>query len=225
MKVVDSALELIGETPIIRLNRIVKDKGADVFLKLEGQNIGGSIKDRTALSMIEGAEREGLIKPGETTLIDSTSGNTGIGLALAAALKGYRLIIVMGEKASKERRAFMQAYGAEIVLVPASEKGILADFEEEERLVKEYGYFPLRQFENEYNPYIHKVTTGPEIVKQLDGAPDVFVAGVGTGGTFTGISEYLKEQNPNTKAVAVEPAASPVLNGGARGPHKIAGIG
>jgi len=225
MKVVNSALELIGETPLIKLNHLVPEGAADVYLKLESFNVAGSIKDRTALSMIEGAEREGLIKPGETTLVDSTSGNTGIGLALVAALKGYRLVIVMSELASIERRKLLQAYGAEIDLVPASPKGILADMEELDRLVDEKGYFPLRQFENKYNPYIHKTTTGPEIYEQLDGKIDAFVSAVGTGGTFTGIAEYLKEQNKDILTYAVEPEGSPVLRGGKPGPHKIPGIG
>lgn len=225
MKVANNALELIGNTPMVKLNNLADRNGADVYLKLECQNIAGSVKDRAALAMIEGAEKEGLIKPGETTLLDSTSGNTGIGYALVAALKGYKLVIIMSELASKERRALLKAYGAELILVPPSPKGILGDFEVEEKLAKEKGFFPLWQFKNKWNSYAHRTTTGPEIYEQLDGAPDVFVASVGTGGTFTGVAEYLKEKAPSTYAVAVEPASSPVLKGGKPGPHKIPGIG
>jgi cysteine synthase A len=179
-----------------------------------------------ALNMIEKAEEEGLIKPGKTTLIDVTSGNAGIGLALVAAVKGYRLIIVMSEKASIERRKILRAYGAELVLVPASPRGIEADYAKMEELVKKFRYFPLRQFENEHNPEIHRMTTGPEIVEALGGeVPDAFVAGIGTGGTITGAGEYLKSVNPEIKIIGVEPKSSAVLNGGKRGFHSIQGIG
>lgn len=224
-KYVDDALELIGNTPVIRLHRIVPEDAAEVYVKLENFNAGGSIKDRTALSMIEGAEKEGLISPGKTTLVESTSGNTGVGLALAAALKGYRLIIVMSEAASVERRQLMQAYGAELVLVPPSDEGILADFKVQDELAAKPGYFSLRQFENRYNPLIHEKQTGPELVDQIGSIPDAFTAGAGTGGTLSGIARYLKSQDPNVHIAAVEPAGSPVLNGGKAGMHRIAGIG
>lgn len=221
-----SAIDLIGGTPLIKLNRLVPAGAADVYLKLESFNIGGSVKDRIALNMIEKAEEEGLIAPGKTTLIEATSGNTGIGLALVAAVKGYELVIVMSEKASVERRQLLQAYGAKLVLVPVSPQGINADFAKLEELVQQNGYFPLRQFENEHNPEAHRVTTGPEIVEALNGVvPDAFVAGVGTGGTVTGTGEYLKGINPGTRIIAVEPAGSPVLSGGTPGPHTIQGIG
>jgi cysteine synthase A len=221
-----SALDLVGETPVVRLNRIVPATSAEVWLKLENYNIGGSVKDRIALNMIEEAEREGKITPGETTLIEATSGNTGIGLALIAAIKGYRLIAVMGEKASVERRQLMQAYGAELEIVPASPLGAEADLIRLGELVKEHGYYPILQFENPHNPEAHYRTTGPEILEAFGGkAPDAFVAGVGTGGTLTGTGQYLRKKNPAISIVAVEPDASPVLSGGARAPHAIQGIG
>ncbi|MBP2651420.1 MAG: cysteine synthase [Firmicutes bacterium] len=223
---VNSAIELIGKTPLVKLNRLVPNDAADVYVKLESFNVGGSIKDRIALNMIEKAEKAGHITPGKTTLVEATSGNTGIGLALVAAIKGYRLVIVMSEKASVERRKLLRAYGAELVLVPASPEGIKADLAKLEELVRDFGYFPLRQFENEHNPETHKETTGPEIVEALDGkVPDAFVAGIGTGGTITGTGEYLKSIDPGVKIIAVEPASSPVLNGGKPGPHAIQGIG
>jgi len=225
MKIAESALELIGNTPIIHLNeRMVPEGAADVYVKLESMNLGGSVKDRPARNMIEAAEKAGLIEPGKTVLADCTSGNTGIGEALVAAVKGYKLVIVMSEKASVERRRLMQAYGAELVFSPA-DGGIEGDFEVFDRLVEENGYFPLRQFENMDNPAAHVKTTGPEIVEQMGGVPDIFVAGCGTGGTFSGVSEYLKSVRKDVYCVAVEPASSPVLSGGKAGHHKIPGIG
>lgn len=221
-----NALELVGGTPLVKLNRVVPEGAAEVYAKLENFNMGGSIKDRIALNMIEKAEEEGLITPGKTTLIDATSGNTGIGLAMVAAVKGYRLVIVMGEKASVERRKLMRAYGAELVLVPPSPEGIKADFAKLEELVQTKGYYPLRQFENEHNPETHKLTTGPEIVEALGGhVPDAFVAGIGTGGTISGSGEYFKTLDSGIQVIAVEPAASAVLSGGKPGAHSIQGIG
>jgi cysteine synthase A len=224
-KIYNNALELIGETPIVRLNKIVPQKAAEVLLKLENYNIGGSVKDRIGLHMIERAEQEGLIQPGKTTLIESTSGNTGIGLAIAAAIKGYRLIIVMGEKASVERRQLLQAYGAELVLVPPSPEGIFADFKVQQELIDQYGYFSFKQFENQANPETHRLRTGPEIINALGEAPDAFIATAGTGGTLSGVGEYLKGLKPDTYIVAVEPAGSPVLAGGEKGVHALMGIG
>ncbi|MDR2157459.1 MAG: cysteine synthase family protein, partial [Clostridiales Family XIII bacterium] len=221
-----TALELIGNTPMVKLNKLVPPGAAEIYLKLENMSIGGSVKDRIALHMIERAEQEGLITPGKTTICESTSGNTGIGLALVCAIKGYRLIIVMGEKASVERRQLLLAYGAELVLVPPSPEGIFADFKVQDELCEKHGYFSLRQFENKYNPETHTLTTGPEILRAFGGkAPDAFVAGVGTGGTLSGTGRYLKSFHPNIRIVAVEPANSAVLSGGLRGPHTLQGIG
>jgi cysteine synthase A len=221
----NDVLRLIGGTPMVRLNRIAPVGAAGVWLKLEGCNIGGSVKDRAALNMIERAEETGLIHPGETTLIEATSGNTGIGLALIAAVKGYRLVVIMGEAVSVERRRILEAYGAELIITPKSPRGLEADLELLDELVKEHGYFPVRQFENPYNPEIHYNTTGPEIEETLGAAPDVLVAGVGTGGTITGAGRYLRGRKPDIRIIAVEPDASPVLSGGERAPHAIQGIG
>jgi cysteine synthase A len=221
--IANSALELIGNTPVIRLNRIA-DKGAAIYLKLENFNVGGSVKDRIALNMIEQAEAEGRIRPGDT-LIENTSGNTGIGLALVAAIKGYKLVITMSEAVSVERRKLMQAYGAEVVLTPA-EGGIQAGFAKTAELIEQYGYFELKQFYNEHNPETHYQTTGPEIAAAFrDDLPDFFVSGIGTGGTITGAGRYLRERKPDVQIIAVEPDASAVLSGGAPGPHAIQGIG
>ncbi|GHU00896.1 cysteine synthase [Betaproteobacteria bacterium] len=221
--IANSALELIGKTPVIRLNRIA-DKGAAIYLKLENFNVGGSVKDRIALNMIEQAEAEGRIRPGDT-LIENTSGNTGIGLALVAAIKGYKLVITMSEAVSVERRKLMQAYGAEVVLTPAA-GGIQAGFAKTAELIEQYGYFELRQFYNEHNPETHYQSTGPEIAAAFGGnLPDFFVSGVGTGGTITGAGRYLRERKPEVKIIAVEPDDSAVLSGGAPGPHAIQGIG
>jgi cysteine synthase A len=218
------ATELIGKTPLVKLNRLAPQNGAEVYVKLECFNIGGSVKDRIALNMINAAEAEGKIKPGDT-LIEVTSGNTGIGLALVAAVKGYRLIIVMGDNVSTERRQLAQAYGAEVVIV-SSVGGIKNSFDKAAELVKEHGYFEVKQFENPHNPEAHERATGPEIAEAFNGnIPDAFVAGIGTGGTITGAGGYLKKLRPDIKIIAVEPDASPVLSGGQPGPHVIQGIG
>ena len=223
MKVANSIYELIGQTPIVKLNRLVDDNSADVYLKLEFMNPGSSVKDRIALSMIEDSERKGLLKKGDT-IIEPTSGNTGIGLAMVAASKGYKAILVMPETMSIERRNLLRAYGAELVLTPGPE-GMGGAIRKAEELVKEHGYFMPQQFKNIPNPEIHKLTTGPEIVEQMGGQLDAFISGVGTGGTISGAGSVLKEAYPSIQIYAVEPEDSPVLSGGKPGPHKIQGIG
>lgn len=223
----ESALELIGKTPILKLNRYAKKAGitnAAILAKLEYLNPAGSVKDRVALAMIEDAEQKGILKEG-ATIIEPTSGNTGIGLAAVAAAKGYRTVLTLPDTMSVERRTLLKAYGAELVLTDGAEgmKGAIAKAQELEKELE--GAVILGQFINPANPAVHKRTTGPEIWEQTDGKIDIFVAGVGTGGTITGVGEYLKEKNPNVKIVAVEPATSPVLSEGTSGAHKIQGIG
>ncbi|RIN53004.1 cysteine synthase A [Staphylococcus simulans] len=223
-KPVDNIVQLIGDTPVVKLNNIVPEDAADVYVKLEYQNPGGSVKDRIALAMIERAEQEGKIKPGDT-IVEPTSGNTGIGLAFVAAAKGYKAVFTMPETMSQERRNLLKAYGAEVVLTPGSEamKGAIKKAKE---LKEEYGYYEPQQFENPANPLIHELTTGPELVEQFEGGTiDAFLAGVGTGGTLSGVGKVLKEKYPSIQIVAIEPEGSPVLSGGEPGPHKLQGLG
>jgi len=223
VRVANSVAELIGQTPIVKLNRLVDENSAEVYLKLEYFNPGSSVKDRIGLAMIEAAEEKGLIKPGVDTIIEPTSGNTGIGLAMVAAAKGYKAIFVMPETMSLERRNLLRAYGAELVLTPGPEgmKGAIA---RSEALAAENGYFMPQQFKNEANPEVHRTTTGPEIVAQMEQL-DGFVSGIGTGGTISGAGSVLREHYPNIKIYAVEPKDSAVLSGGKPGPHKLQGLG
>ncbi|MBT2713933.1 cysteine synthase A [Pseudomonas sp. ISL-88] len=224
MRIANSITELIGNTPIVKLNRLTDENSADVYLKLEYMNPGSSVKDRIGIAMIEAAEKEGKLKAGDT-IIEPTSGNTGIGLAMVAAAKGLKAILVMPDTMSIERRNLLRAYGAELVLTPGAE-GMKGAIKKAEELAKEHGYFVPQQFNNAANPEIHRQTTGKEIVEQFgEDQLDAFVAGIGTGGTITGAGEVLKKAYPSIKIYAVEPADSPVLSGGKPGPHKIQGIG
>ena len=224
MKRAHNVLELIGATPVVRLSRVVGKDAAEVWGKLEATNPGGSVKDRIALAMIEAAEEGGLLAKGGT-IIEPTSGNTGIGLAMVAAYKGYKLIVTMFDTASRERRLQMQAYGAEVVLTPAAE-GMRGAIDKALELKRDHpDYFLPQQFMNVANPEIHRRTTGREILEQLDGRIDAFVAGVGTGGSLTGVGEVLKESLAEVRVIAVEPAGSPVLSGGGAGFSYIEGIG
>ena len=225
-KIAKQLTELIGNTPLLELTKFSEAKGLEtpIIAKVEFFNPGGSVKDRIALAMIEDAEQKGLLKPG-ATIIEPTSGNTGVGLALVSAVKGYKLILTMPETMSVERRNLVKAYGAEVRLTSGKD-GMPGAIKAAEQLRDSIpGSIILQQFENPANPAKHYATTGPEVWEQTDGEIDIFVAGVGTGGTVSGVAKYLKEKNPNVKIIAVEPKSSPVLNGGQSGPHKIQGIG
>lgn len=225
MRRVDSVVELIGRTPVVRLRRVAGPETADVYLKLEWFNPGGSVKDRSALYMIEDAEQAGRLRSGDT-IVEPTSGNMGVGLAMVAACKGYRALLVMPDTMSVERRSLLRAYGADLILTPGTE-GMRGAIERATEIVESdpERYYMPQQFNNPANARAHRETTGPEIVEQMGGRLDAFVAGVGTGGTITGVGEVLRQRIPGCRLVAVEPSDSPVLSGGKPGPHKIQGIG
>jgi cysteine synthase len=224
MRIFNNITELVGNTPLVKLGK-TNDSQATIALKLEFFNPASSVKDRIGLAMIEAAEREGRIKPGETTLVEPTSGNTGIGLAFVAAAKGYRLILTMPETMSVERRKLLRGFGAELVLTPGAQ-GMRGAIAQAEAILAETpnGFMP-QQFKNAANPEVHRRTTAEEIWRDTDGQVDILISGVGTGGTITGVSDVIKARKPEFRAVAVEPAASPILSGGQPGPHKIQGIG
>jgi cysteine synthase A len=224
MKIANDVTQLIGNTPLVRLNRLNKDGYADVVLKLEYMNPSHSVKDRIGVAMIDAAERDGLINK-DSIIVEPTSGNTGIALAFVAAARGYKCVLVMPETMSKERRMLLRAYGAELILTPGPEGMGGAIRKAEELAASDPRYFLPQQFKNPANPEIHRRTTAEEIWRDTDGAVDYVVAGIGTGGTITGIGEVLKSRKPSVKMIAVEPDASPVLSGGAKGPHPIQGIG
>jgi len=224
MPVYNDITEIYGNTPLVRLNSVAKGLGATVLAKLEFYNPSASVKDRLGIAIVNAAEASGELQPGGT-IVEGTSGNTGIALAMVGAARGYKVILTMPETMSKERRVLLRAYGAELVLTPGSEGMKGAVNKAAEIVANTPGAVLAKQFENEANPAIHRATTGPEIWNDTDGAVDIFVSGIGTGGTITGAGNYLKEQKPGLQVVAVEPAESPILNGGAPGPHKIQGIG
>lgn len=227
MRIAQNVTELVGRTPLVRLNRIPQSEGAvaQIVAKLESMNPSASVKDRIGVNMIEAAERDGLIQPGQTVLVEPTSGNTGIALAMTAAAKGYRLILTMPETMSSERRAMLRAYGAELELTPGIE-GMSGCIQRAQQIVNSVPHaYMLQQFNNPANPDVHRRTTALEIWEDTDGQVDIVIAGVGTGGTITGIAEVIKAKKPEFRAIAVEPASSPVLSGGKPGPHKIQGIG
>ncbi len=223
MRIADDITQLVGGTPLVRLRNIVPANGAQVLAKLEFFNPGGSVKDRIAVSMIDAAEADGRLKPG-MTVVEPTSGNTGIALAMVCAARGYPSIFTMPETMSKERRMLLRGFGAELILTPGPD-GMGGAIARAKEIAEQAGHFMPQQFENPANPSIHRTTTAEEVWNDTDGTVDVFIAGVGTGGTITGVGEVLKERKPGVQIIAVEPAASPVLSGGAKGPHPIQGIG
>ena len=223
MRIADDITQLVGGTPLVRLRNIVPANGAQVLAKLEFFNPGGSVKDRIAVSMIDAAEADGRLKPG-MTVVEPTSGNTGIALAMVCAARGYPSIFTMPETMSKERRMLLRGFGAELILTPGPD-GMGGAIARAKEIAEQAGHFMPQQFENPANPAVHRTTTAEEVWNDTDGTVDVFIAGVGTGGTITGVGEVLKERKPGVQIIAVEPAASPVLSGGAKGPHPIQGIG